>query len=168
MHIRFGSLVKWTVLIWIVIATPLVEGARAKQVRRAPVEDISAQESKLIAMVNQERRKYNLGALTPWKTLSYYARQHSQNMVDGTVDFGHAGFEARANSIQKAASCHSVGENVAYTYLIVDPLQKSVEMWMDSPHHCENILGDYKETGIGIAYDGEGRCYITQMFSKRR
>jgi len=140
-----------------------VEAAKAKS-----TSEISAQESKLITLVNGERKKNRLPPLSPWKTLTQYARQHSQNMADGRVDFGHGGFESRAKSIQKAASCYSVGENVAYCYLYDDPLKKSLEMWVASPHHYENILGDYKETGIGIAYDGDGRCYITQMFAKRR
>ena len=89
-------------------------------------------------------------------------------MADGVVSFGHSGLEARANRIYKTAPCYSVGENVAYTYLIDDPLQVSLKLWLQSPHHYENIVGDYKETGIGIAYDKEGRCYITQLFSKRR
>lgn len=146
-----------------------LEGARSTQWSRAlTIKEISEQETKLIAIVNQERKRHGLSALVPWKTLSYHAREHSQNMADGAVDFGHSGFEARANAIQKTASCHSVGENVAYCYLFDDPLVKSLDMWMKSPHHCENILGDYKETGIGIAYDDEGRCYITQLFSRRR
>jgi uncharacterized protein YkwD len=38
---------------------------------------------------------------------------------------------------------------------------------MDSPPHRKNILGDFKETGIGIAYSKEGKCYLTQLFAKR-
>lgn len=150
--------------ICIIFTMPLLGG-----IRKSPKTfDVSAQETKLIAMVNQERQRHGLGALATWSVLSYYARQHSQNMADNVVEFGHDGFESRANRIQKTANCYSVGENVAYCYLIDDPLQTSLQMWMESPHHCENILGDYKETGMGIAYDNEGRCYITQMFAKRR
>ena len=130
--------------------------------------DAAAQEEKLIASVNQVRRKHRLNSLKTWKTLSYYAKEHSRKMANGSVKFGHDGFEARASNIQKASPCYSVGENVAYCYLIDDPLKKSVEMWMESPHHRDNILGDYTETGMGIAYDSEGRCYITQLFSKRQ
>ena len=140
----------------------------AVNVPRLSPREISEQESKLIALVNQVRRKNGLAALETWKTLTTYARQHSQNMADKTVDFGHAGLDERANRIFKIAPCYSIGENVAYTYLVDDPLQVSLKLWIKSPHHYENIIGDYTETGIGIAYDVDGRCYITQLFSKRR
>lgn len=162
---------KYTRLLIFMLACPLlfvpflIEGANFK----APsTQEVASQEARLIAAVNQVRRQKGLAALSAWNTLSFYARQHSRNMANGSVKFGHGGFEARAESIQKSSPCHSVGENVAYCYLIDDPLKKSVEMWMDSPHHRDNILGDYRETGMGIAYDSEGRCFITQMFSKRR
>jgi len=151
---------------------PLLLASTSKKattdVRNIPNIDTSAQEAKLIASINQVRQKHNLNSLKTWKTLSYYAKEHSRKMANGSVKFGHAGFEARANNIQKTSPCYSVGENVAYCYLIDDPLKKSVEMWMESPHHRDNILGDYNETGMGIAYDTEGRCYITQLFSKRQ
>jgi uncharacterized protein YkwD len=147
----------------------LLESARpSNTVRLLSPREISAQESKLIALVNQVRSKKGLHPLETWKTLTEYARKHSQNMANGTVAFGHSGLETRANCIFKIAPCHSVGENVAYTYLVDDPLQVSLKLWIQSPDHYKNIIGDYKETGIGIAYDPEGRCYITQMFSKRR
>lgn len=150
----------------LVSSIPVLEGANRSAGTQS--NTIAEQEARLIAAVNNVRRKYGLAALSTWNTLSYYAREHSQNMADKSVGFGHAGFDARANKIKKSAECQSVGENVAYCFLIDDPLKKSVEMWMNSPGHRENILGDYKETGMGIAYDDEGRCYITQMFSKRR
>lgn len=162
---------KYTRLFIFILACPLLAehaSIEAANYRAPSTQDVAAQETKLIAAVNKIRRQKGLGALSSWDTLSFYARQHSRNMANGSVKFGHGGFEARAEHIQKASPCHSVGENVAYCYLIDDPLKKSVEMWMESPHHRDNILGDYRETGMGIAYDSEGRCFITQMFSKRR
>lgn len=131
-------------------------------------QSISTQESQLLAAINRVRVQRGLSPLTPWNALTYFARQHSQNMADRKEKFGHGGFDSRANLIHKTAPCLSVGENVSYCYLIDDPLKKSVEMWMESPHHRDNILGDYTETGVGIAYDDTGRCYLTQMFSKRK
>lgn len=162
-----SSLRQLVICLWMVFLFASLEGVRNSK----PIysgQQVSEQESKLIAIVNQERKNHGLGTLLPWKILSYHAREHSQDMANQSVDFGHAGFQARAQAIQNTANCYSVGENVAYCYLIDDPLKTSLELWMKSPHHRDNILGDYKETGIGIAYDEKGRCFITQLFSKRR
>ena len=154
----------------LLLATSLeaVKKTKAYEHQQLTDAEVAEQESKLIAMVNQERQKNGLKPLSTWNVLTIHARQHSQAMADGKVDFGHAGFQNRANAVQKAAKCYSVGENVAYCYLIADPLQTSVEMWMESLHHKENIVGDYMETGIGICYNRDGHCYITQLFAKRR
>lgn len=126
-----------------------------------------AQEKMILRMINKERQKYGLGALVNWDILAYYAKEHSMKMATGKVAFGHQGFDGRAKAVQKHASCHSVGENVAYCYQVNDPLQTSVDLWMKSPDHCDNILGDYCESGVGIVYNKDGYCYITQLFSKR-
>ena len=126
-----------------------------------------SQEKTLHQMVNKERKKNGLAPLVVWDVLSDYAKQHSLKMASGQVAFGHTGFKDRSKVIHKHSKCHSVGENVAYCFLIQDPLQTSLDLWMKSPDHCENILGDYCESGIGIAYNKEGYCYITQLFSKR-
>lgn len=165
-------LLRLSLFLTAVLSLSILEGASAQkskeQHRIITEKEIALQEEKLIRAINQVRRQHGRNALSTWNTLSYYAKQHSQDMADGYVEFGHEGFEARADNIQKTSPCYSVGENVAYSYLIDDPLKKAVEMWMKSPHHRDNILGDYRETGMGIAYDRDGRCFITQLFSKQR
>jgi uncharacterized protein YkwD len=130
-------------------------------------QSVASQEMTLHHLINQERQKYGLPPLIVWDALSRQAQQHSMKMANGEVEFGHTGFEGRAKAIQKEAKCYSVGENVAYTLNVSDPLPYAVEMWMESPGHRENILGDYCESGIGIVYNKAGYCYITQLFSKR-
>lgn len=146
------------------VVSPLEAAKSSKKV--VPSSEVS-QEMTLHHMINQERQKYGLAPLAVWDVLSHQAKQHSIKMANGKVAFGHTGFEERANAVKKKALCYSVGENVAYCLNMQDPLQTSLEMWMDSPGHRENILGDYCESGIGIVYNKEGYCYITQLFSKR-
>lgn len=145
------------------IVSPLEAAKNTKRVTSSE----ASQEMRLHHMINQERKKYGLAPLVVWNVLSHQAKQHSMKMANQEVAFGHSGFEDRANAIQNKAICYSIGENVAYFLHVQDPLQISVEMWMDSPGHRENILGDYCESGIGIVYNKEGYCYITQLFSKR-
>lgn len=39
---------------------------------------------------------------------------------------------------------------------------------MKSQGHKENILGDFEESGIGVAISKDGKFYITQLFAKRK
>lgn len=129
--------------------------------------EIAAMEKKLIALVNAERIKHKLSPLSEWDVLSFYAKEHSKNMADGRVKFGHDGFHERARAVGQNISLKSCGENVAYCYLHKDPLKIAVIKWMESPGHRDNILGDYEMTGIAIVCDAKGGFYMTQLFAKR-
>lgn len=129
---------------------------------------IHEMEGRVIALINIERQKYGLKPMPEWNVLSYYARVHSQNMADEAVSFGHDGFNDRAAAVKKYAQLINFGENVAYNYNYDDPLKVAVENWMESPGHKKNILDDFRETGVGIAFSREGRCYLTQLFATRR
>lgn len=132
------------------------------------LSQIDSDEKKVIELINKERAKCNLKPCTEWDVLTYFAKVHSQNMASGKTDFGHDGFNDRAAGVQKYAQVLAFGENVAYCYNVDDPLKLSVKNWMNSPGHKKNIMDSYQETGVGIAYSKEGRCYITQLFATRR
>lgn len=129
-------------------------------------QEIQQQEEQLLKMINEVRRSHDLPDLVYWDALAINALEHSTNMADNKVEFGHGGFDQRAQNVKKMGKYRALGENVAYTYYVRDPLQKSIDMWMKSPGHRKNILGDYTKTGIGIAYSQDGTCYLTQLFSK--
>ncbi|RUR12193.1 hypothetical protein ELY15_05865 [Legionella sp. km772] len=57
----------------------------------------------------------------------------------------------------------AAGENIAFGYRTA---QEVVKGWLSSPGHRGNILGNYNFMGIGIARDGRGRIYFTQIFIK--
>ena len=178
MKIRLFFLVLFGLLNGLILPSELkahscsLKYAKNKQISQPKIKSYSEKEiqefeTKLVELINLERAKLNLKALTIWKSLTYCAKEHSQNMANEKVAFGHGGFEFRAESMKKLAKLKSFGENVAYCYNIKDPLKAAVEGWMDSPGHKENILSDYEETGIGIAYSSDGACYMTQLFAKR-
>ena len=116
--------------------------------------------------INHVRTQFGLKVLTSKKELVQLSRDHSKNMATNKVAFGHDGFQLRSEKVLKNNKCDFFGENVAYTYLAKDPIQVSVEGWMKSPLHRENILGDFDQTGIGICYSKEGKCYLTQIFAR--
>ena len=55
------------------------------------------------------------------------------------------------------------GENVARGDV---SLPEIIQTWMKSKLHRENILAaEFSETGIGLARDGMGEMYYTQVFA---
>jgi uncharacterized protein YkwD len=57
-------------------------------------------------------------------------------------------------------------EVLEYVYSNLDALaHETVEGWMDSPDHRENILTPFTREGIGIYVTPDGKIYITENFS---
>lgn len=58
------------------------------------------------------------------------------------------------------------GEVLEYVYSgLEDIARETVEGWMESPDHRENILTPFSREGIGIYVTPEGEIYITENFS---
>ena len=113
-------------------------------------------------LVNSYRVKHGL---TPFKyneALAQIAAEHSREMADRSVPFGHTGFRNRTRQASRAvAHPRAFSENVAYTDLDVT---KVMNLWIESPAHRRSMLGNFNTSGIGVAYDRNGRVYATQIF----
>lgn len=168
MHLRFIIMATfiWTASL---TAQPRIHSKPiVKSLPETPTaQQIKIMEADLINSINLERKKHHLPPLRLWAVLSTYAKDHSWNIALDHIEFGHHGFEERADAVKNFGQHIGFGENVAYSYMMEDPIKAAVEGWMRSKGHRENIFGDYNETGVGIAYSKEGRCYITQLFAKR-
>ena len=58
------------------------------------------------------------------------------------------------------------GEVLEYRFNSLEGMaQSTVEGWMDSPGHRDNILTPFSREGIGIFITDEGEVYITENFS---
>jgi uncharacterized protein YkwD len=140
-------------------------------VQRAPKpissKEIETIERKIIEMINNERAKKKLPPLRAWSVLTLYARNHSQNMADMRVGFGHEGFKERGEAINSEFPWTKFGENVACSYKVKNPLAAIIKGWMSSQKHRQNILEAYEETGVGVAFNKNGTLYITQLFATR-
>lgn len=149
------------------LLAPTLEASRfpSKPRSHKEVEEI---EAKIIEMINEERVKKGLSRLRKWGVLTLYARDHSQNMANKRVGFGHGGFKERAEAVKSEFHWRKFGENVAYSYNMKDPLRTAVKGWMNSPGHRQNILDAFEETGVGVAYSKDGTLYITQLFATRQ
>lgn len=124
--------------------------------------DFANMNSRILQLVNEHRQSIGKGALKMIDIASAQAAQHSRDMMNGTTPFGHEQFEQRVAVIKNNVGfINAAGENVAYGQLTADEV---VDGWLHSPGHRQNIEGDYNLTGIGVAQNGEGVIYFTQIF----
>jgi uncharacterized protein YkwD len=97
------------------------------------------------------------------------AQKHSEDM-NAANEMGHvspvggiynpAGSVLRDRINREGYSWGVIGENVAWNY----PFPELVAAWLDSPHHCENILNpEFTDVGFGKA-----GTYWTQNFGRPR
>jgi uncharacterized protein YkwD len=124
-------------------------------------------ELELHELVNGHREDMGLESLALVGDFSAIARGHSEDMGAGDVEFGHDGFDDRtAQMIDLEGGLVATGENVAWVSAgWDDPAGAMFEGWLDSPGHRENIEGDWNQTGMGAAEDGDGGWYATQLFA---
>lgn len=96
--------------------------------------------------VNALRARAGQPALSGNRTLSQAALDHARWMAArGRMD--HTGFARR---IKRAAIQLPAAENVALGQADVDAV---IAAFYDSPHHRENMLGDFAQLGLAFARD---------------
>ena len=112
-------------------------------------------------VVNAERAKYGLAALTLDETLCGYARVKSQDMHDQGY-FSHTSptYGSPFDMMRSfGVSYRSAGENIAMGYSTPEAV---VAAWINSEGHRANILSaNYTTLGVGYVEDGG---YWTQWF----
>ena len=124
-------------------------------------------ETQTFALVNHERASHDLPVLAWSDAVVREARGHSHEMASGDVDFGHDGFSERVDHLKLSlAGFRGAGENVLMTSDLHDVAQEAVTIWLHSPHHLRNILGDYNYSAVGVWQAKDGSLYFTQIFIK--
>ena len=114
--------------------------------------------------VNIYRSSKGLNKLALNDVISSQAKQHSLDMAEKKMTFGHQDFDKRISNIKKNIPSFGGGaENIAYFKL---PPKDVVKKWLTSRGHRKNIEGKYNLTGIGIIQDKKGWIYYTQIFVK--
>lgn len=114
--------------------------------------------------INAYRQSKGLSALVWSDAIADVARQHSIEMANGSVPFGHDGFSDRAKTLQMSIPLHGLAENVAYNDY-PDPAYTSVNGWIESDGHRTNIENPvYRLTGMGVSKSSDGAYYFTQLF----
>ena len=122
---------------------------------------VRAYEREVIRLVNAERARYGLAALTEDWELSRVARYKSQDMHDNRY-FAHSSptYGTPFQMIRAfGLSYRTAGENIAMGYATPAAV---VAGWMNSEGHRANILNSaYTKIGVGYVADGH---YWTQQF----
>lgn len=124
---------------------------------------LSMQEQVAGNMLNSDRGRYNLPALTLDPALCRIARIKSEDMRDHHY-FAHT--SPTYGDVRKMLTAfgydyNAAGENIAHHATV----EKCEAAFLSSPGHRRNIMNkSYKKVGIGIAYDESGFVYLTQIF----
>lgn len=123
-------------------------------------------EEKVVQLVNIERQKNGLQALSLDSAISNVARTKSKDMADNNYfahqspTYGSAGDMLKQFGINWTAW----GENIASGQ---DTPEEVVNAWMNSEGHRANILSsNFTKIGVGYVTNSNGKAYWTQMFAK--
>ena len=141
---RSGRRLAAALLVSAVLITAAPQAAQAETRPR---------ERRFATMVNNTRGAL-LGSLTVSDSLSDAARKHSKRMA-ARGSLYHSNLQRLLGP-----GITAVGENVGYG----GSLDELLKAFMASPPHAANILGTYKQTGVGIV-KVDGQIWITQVFA---
>jgi len=125
----------------------------------------SAYEMQVLELVNAERAKHGLSALSWDNSLADVARAHSRDMAArGFFSHNNPDGKTPFDRIKAAGiSDGSAGENIAAGQK--NP-EEVVDAWMNSAGHRANILNaSFKKLGVGYVVSNQGyKTYWTQNF----
>lgn len=123
----------------------------------------TAQEQKLLNLLNEDRTRNGLSALSMDSELSALARAKSQDMLENGY-FAHESptlGNAAAMLDNSGYDYQGVGENIAHHASV----EKADAAFLSSPGHRANMMGSqWEKVGIGVAEDENGFVYVTELF----
>lgn len=140
---------------------------------KAEVQPINLFDEEMIIfeLVNKEREKRGLYALSWNSQLADLARRYSNKMAQENF-FSH--YDKDGNSVPERATAMKItkwkriGENLFMCEGYEKFSQIAVKGWMQSRPHRQNILEEnYNQTGIGIGRSRNGSIYVTQIFLQK-
>ncbi|MCR8745004.1 CAP domain-containing protein [Romboutsia lituseburensis] len=122
-------------------------------------------ELQIIDLTNSVRYKKNLNGLKYSESATNSSVKHSTDMAcSNFFDHKNKREESPFDRMKKEGISYvAAGENIAagQTSAIY-----AHEAWMNSEGHRKNILGDYNNIGVGVAFGGHYKIYYTQNFYK--
>ncbi len=133
---------------------------------------------KILAKTNAIRSEKGLSQLIQNDDMDKLATVHSENMVSFDF-FDHVDHQQKTPSDRADDlnfSWSSIAENIGYvpwfenvsgcgdTRSAEAISECVVEGWKNSPGHYANMIGDFSELGVGVAFTQDSLAYFTQVF----
>jgi uncharacterized protein YkwD len=136
---------------------PPVETPSSKSPAPVPVA------AKLLELHNRERAEAKKSPLALNEKLTAAAGVHARDMAEHgkMAHEGSDGSKPAQRIERQGYHYRRAGENVAYGQPTPGRVMQG---WMNSPHHRENILGDYSEMGAARVEDEDGTPYWCVTF----
>ncbi len=139
--------------------------------------DLSAEEQVgvMLCMTNYARAAHGLAPLTASPLLARAAEHKSADIV-GCDEFSHEAcgrpFQFWIQRYGYLKGCWRAAENIAWGTGEYGTVGSIFTAWLESPEHHANILGPYREIGIGLRVGGvegdEGAAVWTQDFGSHK
>lgn len=154
---RRGRLATWTLAAAILFTAGCYESDEAKDVQHY--------------LVNATRRDHGLNSLSFGANyLQKQAIVHSSVMCNKHIQTGQPQlFHSDLGAMYGGEAFNALGENVGRVQGS-NPRDASISIFggfMNSPSHRDNILGNWREMGIGAVWCRDvGTFYITQVFRR--
>jgi uncharacterized protein YkwD len=135
----------------------------------------SEQVGVMLCLTNYARGVNGLSALAPSRRLGRAAEQKSADIV-GCDEFSHEAcgrpFQFWIQRYGYLRGCWRAAENIAWGTGAYGTVGAIFTAWLESPDHHANILGPYREIGIGLRVGGlegnEGAAVWTQDFGSHK
>jgi uncharacterized protein YkwD len=135
----------------------------------------AAQVETMLCMTNFARATDGLRALAASRQLGHAADQKSADIVN-CDEFSHEAcgrpFTFWDQRYGYLKGCWKAAENIAWGTGADSTVRAIFTAWLESPEHHANILGPYKEIGIGLRVGGvegyEDAAVWTQDFGSHR
>ena len=128
-------------------------------------DSLSAQEQKAANLLNQDRIRNGLPALTIDPELSRIARIKSEDMRDNNYFAHESPTYGKVSAMLRhfGYAFSGAGENIAH-HATVDKAQAA---FMSSDGHRRNVLSSaWTKAGVGVCTDRNGFVYVTQIFAR--
>jgi uncharacterized protein YkwD len=154
------------VLVAVTLAAAAACAARAGDADKLK---LTPEEAKILKLTNAARKEKKLKPLRLDPVLTEVARKHSANMASqGKLEHILDGKGAEQRIRDAGYPLLGWAENIFYNRDAPGAAAQGFKWWMDSREHRANILErKFQEIGIGIARNGKGQIYFTQVFSTR-
>ncbi|MEW6210075.1 MAG: CAP domain-containing protein [Acidobacteriota bacterium] len=128
---------------------------------------ISAMEFYCFDEVNRRRKEHGLAELLFSDQLREVARAYSRRMAEEGF-FSHADPQGRTprERVREAGLKWTVlAENLLKVKGFINPVPPSVDRWMGTPAHRQNILEpDHEFSGVGVWMASDETYFFTQLF----